>query len=157
VLPEITTLRGPVAPPDAGALADRDAVLQLCRLYALSMDTRNEAMLLSLFSPDSVMHGVKGDAPGHVYLPKLLARTSAYSATMHSILNQYAVVEGDAANVHSYCVAYHIETPGNGRGDVDVGVIYMDRCERSPRGWWIVHREVTRVWTRTRPPQAAPA
>jgi len=155
--PEVTTLRGPVAPLEAGAIADRDAVLQLCKLYAFSMDTRDEAMLLSLFSPKAVMHGARGDATADVYMPKLLARTSAFSATMHNIINQYAVVEGDEANVRSYCVAYHIEAPGNGRGDVDVGVIYMDRCQRTPRGWWIVHREVTRVWTRVRPAEAAQA
>lgn len=146
--PEITTIRGPIEPLDPAALADRNAILQLCPLYALAIDTRDEAMLRSLFSPEAVIRGALGEATADEYLPKLIAGVRAYSATMHTILNQYAVVQGDTGNVWNYAVAYHIPEPSSGRDDLVLGVQYRDRVERIAGGWRIAGREVVRVWSR---------
>lgn len=144
--PEVSTIRGPMVPFDAATLADRDAICQICRIYALAIDTRDEAMLRSLFWPKAVIRGWLGESIADEHLPQLLAGVKRFQATMHSILNQYVVVQGDAANVLSYGVAYHIEAPGNGRKDVVMGVHYRDRVERTSNGWWIVGREVVHQW-----------
>jgi hypothetical protein len=152
----VTSLRGPMQPLSTTALAERDAVLQLCRIYALALDTRDEAMLRSIFAPHATARGWRGEFAIADYLTDLLGAVKTYHATMHTILNQYAVVDGDAANAWSYGVAYHIHPPGSGIEDLVVGIHYRDQVARSAKGWWIVRRDVAAIWSRGPLPPGAP-
>jgi hypothetical protein len=145
---EIPAIRGPIAPLDPAKLADRTAICQLCQTYALSVDLRNEEMLLSLFSPKATIHGWKGKFTASDYLPKLIGMVSEFKATQHTILNQFVQQEGDRATVWSYAVAYHIHKPELGLEDLVMGLRYQDQVERSPKGWWIVGREAAHQWLR---------
>ena len=154
---EITSLRGPAAPLDPAALADREAICRVCQIYALSVDTRDEDMLRSIFAPNAIMRGWLGEFTAEDYPPYLLQGVKAYHATMHSILNQYVVITGDTAKLRSYAVAYHIHAPESGIEDLVMGVQYRDNVERGPRGWWIVSREVAHIWARgPLPPRGRP-
>jgi hypothetical protein len=144
---------GPVETPDLATLADRAAICELPKLYALGIDSRDEAMVRSVFAPDAPMRGTLGEAPAHEYIPKLLAGVASYAATMHNITNQYATVDGDEGGVWSYAVALHFADPGGEQSDLAMGVQYRDRCTRTPLGWLVTARETVRLWARGPMPQ----
>jgi SnoaL-like domain len=145
---DVAAQRGPILPDSPTVLADRAAVGELPRLYALGVDLRDEAMVRSVFAPDAVMRGALGEALADEYVPKLLAGVATYAATMHNITNQYTVVDGEHASVWSYAVALHLEEPGNGRADMAMGVHYRDQATRTDAGWIVTGRETVRLWVR---------
>ena len=143
-----TTFRGPIAPESPAASADRLAVCRLAPTYAFGIDSRDEALVRSVFAPDAVLVGALGEAPVDEYVPRLLAGVASYEATMHNITNQYAAVDGDAADVWSYAVAIHLVAPDSGRDDLVMGVQYRDHARRLAGGWVIGHRETVKLWAR---------
>jgi len=145
---DIAMIRGPIVPDRPEVLADRAAVCRLPQLYALGIDRRDEAMVLSVFAPDAVLRGALGEAAAHEYVPKLVAAVASYEATMHNITNQYSIVDGDDAAVWSYAVALHFEHADSGRADLGLGVQYRDQLRRTDRGWLVTARETVRLWTR---------
>jgi hypothetical protein len=143
-----TTFRGPIAPESPATSADRIAVCRLAPTYAFGIDSRDEALVRSVFAPDAVLVGALGEAPVDEYVPRLLAGVASYEATMHNITNQYVVVDGDEADVWSYAVAIHLVAPGSGRDDLVMGVQYRDHARRLAGGWVIGHRETVKLWAR---------
>ena len=145
--------RGPIAPVSAEQLADRAAVCELAKVYALGVDSRDEAIVRSVFAPDAPMRGTLGEAPAREYVPQLLAGVRRYEATMHNITNQYVTVDGDEADVWSYAVALHFGAPGTDQADLHMGVQYRDHCTRTAEGWLVTARETVRLWARGPVPQ----
>jgi SnoaL-like domain len=147
-----TTFRGPIAPESPAVTADRVAVCRLAPTYAFGIDARDEALVRSVFAPDAVLRGALGEAPADQYIPRLLEGVAAFAATMHNITNQYAVVDGDEADVWSYAVAIHLVHADSGRDDLTMGVQYRDHARRVEDGWLVAHRETIKLWDRlTRP------
>ncbi|HEY3695589.1 nuclear transport factor 2 family protein [Phenylobacterium sp.] len=137
---------GPIASPSPAELADRHAVSQLVKVYALGIDMRAFDLVTSVFAKDAVTDSNHGVLPVGEYLPKVYAGASAWAATQHNITNQYVTLHGDEAVVWSYGIAYHWsadEPPAR----VVVGVQYRDRCRRFADGWLITARKVVRQWT----------
>jgi hypothetical protein len=143
-----TTLRGPIGPESPAATADRLAVCRLAPTYALGIDSRDEALVRSVFAPDAVLAGTLGEAPVDEYVPQLLAGVARYEATMHNITNQYAMLAGDEAEVWSYAVALHFVAPDSGGTDLAMGVQYRDHARRVGGGWLIARRDTVRLWVR---------
>ena len=139
---------GPIAAITPATLADHAAMCELAKVYAFGIDSRDEAMVRSVFAPDAPMRGALGEAPAHEYIPKLLAGVTAFDATMHNITNQYARVDGDAGVVWSYAVAVHLGDRSREQSDVTIGVQYRDECARTARGWWITARNTVALWSR---------
>jgi hypothetical protein len=148
---EITGLRGPVAALEPALLAERDAVAQAPRLYCLGIDTHDEAMVLSLFDPDAPVTGMLGSARAAEYLPKLVAGAGRFAVTMHSISNQYVVLEGDRAKVWSYCVCRHVYHEAE-RPHYVTAVVYKDELKRTPEGWIIIARTADHQWQQGQSP-----
>jgi SnoaL-like domain len=144
---------GPIPASDIETLTDRAAICELAKVYALGIDSRDEAMARSVFAPDAPMRGTLGEAPAHEYIPQLLAGVSNYDVTMHNITNQYTTVDGDEAEVWSYAVALHFAAPGTDQTDLTMGVQYRDRCSRTADGWLISGRETVKLWARGSLPQ----
>jgi hypothetical protein len=139
---------GPLLPPPPNELADRYAVSQLVKIYALGIDMRDYELCRSAFAPDAQAENRFGAMSSiGVYLPKIFAAASAFQTTQHNITNQYIAVTGDKAAVWSYAVAYHKPVPGDGRETITVGVMYRDICRRHPQGWLISERRAAIQWT----------
>jgi len=143
--PGITDLRGPVAPLDPAALADREAAKDVARIYALSIDLRDEAMTLSLFDPDATITGALGTAPAKDYVPRLISGQEPHAATMHAIHNQYVTIDGDKATVWSYCKAYHVFKDKT-RPTMIANSVLKDEMKRTPKGWIITARHADHKW-----------
>lgn len=145
--------RGPIPAASVETLADRAAVCDLVKVYAFGIDSRDEAVVRSVFAPDAPMRGSLGEAPASEYIPQLLTGVASYEATMHNITNQYARVDGDEAEVWSYAVAIHLGAPDSDQADLTMGVQYRDRCSRTDAGWIISARETVKLWARGSFPQ----
>jgi hypothetical protein len=138
---------GPSVSPAPSELADRYAISQLCKIYALGIDMRAFDLVTSVFAADAIADGAHGLLPVADYLPKVFAGASGYGVTQHNILNQYVTLDGDAAQVWSYAIAHHWAADGDSRGDLVMGVQYRDQCRRFRQGWLITSRKVVRQWT----------
>ena len=137
--------RGPIVPESSDAIADRLAVCRLAPTYALGIDSRDEALVRSVFAPDARMRGALGEASADEYIPRLLEGVARYEATMHNITNQYAAIDGDDADVWSYAVALHFVAAG---ADLAMGVQYRDRARRTAAGWVVARRDTVMLWSR---------
>jgi SnoaL-like domain len=146
---------GPVVPPGVEELADRCAVNQLAKIYALGLDMRDYALCRSAFAPDAVNEGKEGMEPIDESLPKTFAIAASFNATQHIVANQYVSLKGDEAMVWSYGIAHHKVKPGEARDEIIAGVQYRDRCRRFPEGWLITERRVVIQWIDMGPPRAA--
>jgi hypothetical protein len=144
---EIQQWAGPIPTPNAAELADRHAVSQLCRTYALGVDMRDFSLVQSVFDLEGTAEGTVGSFPLTEYLPKVYDGAAAYHATQHNITNQFVTIDGDEALVWSYGVAYHIEPPASGKPNLVVGVQYRDKCRRTDKGWLIYQRRTVLQWT----------
>ena len=149
--------RGPIAPPSPADLSDIYAIQQLCRVYALGIDSRDLDLVMSVFAPDAQVAGMQGAAAAPDYLPKIYGGAIVYSATQHNMTNQYVELRGDEATLWSYAICYHIEEAGNGREDLVVAVQYRDECRRTPEGWLIASRRAVPQWTKGPLPDGARA
>jgi SnoaL-like domain len=139
---------GPIPATDLATLADRAAICDLPRVYAFGIDSRDEAMVRSVFAPDAPMRGTLGEAPAREYIPQLLAGVARFTSTMHNITNQYSTVDGDHGRVWSYAVALHFADADGERSDLAMGVQYRDECARTELGWWVIARETVKLWAR---------
>jgi hypothetical protein len=148
VVTDPTTFRGPIAPESTAATADRLAVCRLAPTYALGIDSRDEALVRSVFTPDAVLSGTLGEAPVDEYVPRLLDGVAGFEATMHNITNQYVALDGDEADVWSYAIAVHLVAPDSGRDDLTMGVQYRDHARRVDGGWLIARRDTVKLWAR---------
>jgi hypothetical protein len=138
---------GPIVPPDAADLADRYAIGQLCRTYALGVDMRDIELVKSVFDLTGSAEGSVGAFPLTEYLPKVYGGAAVFHATQHNITNQYITVDGNEAVLWSYGVAFHIEEPGSSKANLTVGVQYRDKCRRTEKGWLIYQRKAVMQWT----------
>jgi hypothetical protein len=137
---------GPLAPPSAEELADRYALSQLVKVYALGADMRDYELMRSVFADDAFGEGSTKSAPIDEYLPFVFEGASAYAATQHNITNQYISIDGDEALVWSYAIAIHKAEVGGDRPHLNIGVQYRDQCRRSANGWLITYRKVVVQW-----------
>jgi hypothetical protein len=147
---------GPIPAPGAAELADRYAVSQLVKVYALGIDMRDYELTRSAFTADAFCDGSVGAFPIDEYLPKVFEGAASYEATQHNITNQHVVIDGDDAICWSYAIAAHRAGPTEGRPDLIMGVQYRDTCRRFATGWQIAHRKVVRVWTQFEEPRRTP-
>ncbi len=144
---DIQRLAGPLAPPGAEELADRYALGQLVKVYALGADMRDYELMRSVFADDAFGEGSTKSAPIEEYLPFVFRGASAYQATQHNITNQHISIDGDEAIVWSYAIAIHKAAVGGDMPHLNIGVQYRDKCRRTAKGWLITHRKVVVQWT----------
>jgi hypothetical protein len=137
---------GPIPSPSASELADRYAISQLVKVYALGIDMRNYQLARSVFCDDAFAEGTLSAARIDDYLPKVYEGVLPYASTQHNITNQYITPHGDRATIWSYAVACHFEAKDNGRRNLILGVQYRDQCRREDRGWLISARKVKLQW-----------
>jgi 3-phenylpropionate/cinnamic acid dioxygenase small subunit len=135
---------------EVAEIADRLAIDDLLTRYAQAIDTKDYALLQSVFAPDAVLDYTSAGAIQGGYdevvgwLEKALAN---FPTTQHFVTNRTVALEGDRATSHSY-----FYNPMGWKSDDDrlrvffVGGYYDDRLERRSEGWRIVERVVETAW-----------
>jgi hypothetical protein len=168
------------AMPSAQALQellDKQAIAEVMMTYCRALDHRDEAMLRSVFHPDSRHnHGFVGPSsdpsakgkdgqPGDFVGYALLA-LSRMTRTHHQLGNIFVEIQpgGTVAYTEAYFTAYHRmrakDDPKAGPNAWDtemdwwVGGRYFDRMEKRNGVWKIARRTATTDFQRIEPPSS---
>jgi uncharacterized protein (TIGR02246 family) len=128
-----------------GRLADEIAVRDVVLGYARAVDAMDVEAVARCFTPDCAYEGSLASGTIADALATLRGAFARYARTMHFMGTQDAHVDGDAAEVLTYCTAYHVSTDGR---HATVAVRYRDVLVRTPGGWRIARRSVRTVWSR---------
>lgn len=144
---------GPSKTPSVEELAERYAIGQLAKIYALGMDVRDYELCRTAFAPNAMAIGKTGPEPIDTYLPNTYKTAASFQATQHVISNQYITINGDEAVLWSYGVVHHKVAKGEARDEIIAGVQYRDKCQKFSEGWLIVERSVALQWIDMAPPR----
>jgi len=136
---------------DLAELADRLAIQSLLVRYAWAIDTKDWALLDSVFTPDAFLDyssnpgGAKGPYPEiRAWLEASLAY---FPMTQHLVTNIDVVVDGDAATART--LVYNPMGAATREGPLHhffLGGRYDDRLVRTAQGWRIAERVETIMW-----------
>ena len=170
------------APVDARvrALLDKQACAEVMMTYCRAIDHRDEALLRSVFHPDSYhRHGFRGpssdpsrpSAPGKPgdFVAFALEVLATHVHTHHQLGNIFVELDDDGvtAFTEAYFTAYHrMRAKGDPLAGADaadtemnlwVAGRYMYRMEKRDGVWKIAYRVGTTEWTRREPADARAA
>jgi hypothetical protein len=164
-----------VADPQLQQLLDKQACAEVMMTYCRAIDHLDEALLRSVFHPDSYhRHGFDGPSsdpsrpstaakPGD-FVAFALGVLSTHTRTHHQLGNIFIEVEDDGVTAYTeaYFTACHrMRAKGDPKAaanaydtemDFWVGGRYMDRMEKRDSTWKIAYRVGITDWMRTDPP-----
>lgn len=152
------------------ALLDKQACAEVMITYCRAIDHMDEALLRSVFHPDSQHHhGFEGpssdpNATGGDFVAYALGVLATHTHSHHQLGNILIELEPDGvtAFTEAYFTAYHrMRARGDPKAatnaydtqmDFLVGGRYMDRMEKRDGVWKIACRVGMTDWTRIEPP-----
>lgn len=128
-------------------LLDAHEIGQLLLAYPVALDSRDYALLESLFTPDARI-----DIPAAgVFDPAGWRAASAaglerLDAVQHFVGQPLLHIEGDAARARSYLVGHHVVNALAPNGTLMIGAWYDDVLARVDGRWRIASRTGNAVW-----------
>lgn len=152
---------------------DKYAISDVIMTYARAIDRLDEAMLRSVFHPDSQhAHGFIGPSsdptseskPGEPkdFVAFAFEVLNTHTRTHHQLGNIFIELEGDDAYTETYFTAYHRMRASNdpmaaaNAYDTEMDLIvagrYLDRFQKRDGVWKISHRTGLTDWMRTESP-----
>jgi hypothetical protein len=126
-----------------------DALRVLGQRYARAADERDVTALAEIFHPDAEIIGSRGRQSLDEWLDTMRG-PRAFPTSMHMIGDPLIdLAEGaDRATVDSYAVVYQLSDPGSGKGDLTLGIRYVDEVVTDQGRWVIRRRTAHTVWMR---------
>lgn len=137
-----------------GEAADKLAVVEALYRYCAGIDLRDQALLASSFSENTVLDfrpaGVKAgfDYPvieGRDTVTQALSTSLAGVDTTHSVSNPRVTVEGDTAQMEALVEAQHVPSADPTRHYL-MKNRYDTHLERQGPVWVITHQIIDNVW-----------
>jgi hypothetical protein len=136
----------PAAPvTDPAALHDTLAIRDLIYRYARGVDRRDVDLVRSCFTADCGYEGALASGRIADMLAALPAAMARYRSTLHFMGEPAVAIDEDRAHATTPTVAYHVFREPDA-GVRTVAVRYDDALLRTPGGWRIASRRVTRLW-----------
>ena len=141
-------MSGP-APDAVQRLVDEQEIRQVLARYCRGVDRCDPDLVRSVYHPDATDdHGTfkgLGLDFADAAIPML---RSHWQASLHDLGTCIIDIDGDAADVETYFVAYH-RRQQDGETWLDVfGGRYLDRFERRSGRWLIAKRVVVHEWSK---------
>jgi uncharacterized protein (TIGR02246 family) len=132
-------------------MRDEWEIRRLAYLYASGADNNDGEKYASVFTDDAVVVSPKATIAGRESLAKIPAMLrSMYVKTMHTVLNQTMAIDGDHAEGETYCIAYHLSAPQDGRSmRYDMYIKYQDKLRREGGSWKFYDRHLVVDWGQT--------
>jgi hypothetical protein len=130
-------------------LTPQDELRAVLQRYARAADQRDVDALASLFHPEAVIVGARGEQSLDEWLGTMRAPRS-FPTSMHLIGDPLiAHQEGSGhAELDAYAVVYQLGDPATGSGDLTLGIRYLDAAVLS-EGRWVIRRRTARtLWMR---------
>ncbi len=117
--------------------------------YARAADERDIDALVELFHPEAVIFGAHGEQNLEQWLETMRAPRS-FPQSMH-VLGDPLIELGETAEeatLDTYAVVYQLNEPASGKGDLTLGIRYIDRAVLLDGAWVIRRREAHTMWIR---------
>jgi uncharacterized protein (TIGR02246 family) len=133
-------------------MRDEAALRKLAQLYARAVDRRDAELFLSLFADDAELESHIATWRGKEQLAQIPVRMrTRYDKTLHTVMNQQVAIEGDSAEGETYCIAYHLFPPKDGKQQrLDMYIRYQDRFVRQDGAWKFARRKLDVQWIETK-------
>ncbi len=142
-------------------VSDRLALSDVLDAYARGIDTKDFALVQSLFTDDAALDytafgGPKGTAAK--VFDWIANAVTAFPMTQHHITNRVFSIDGDEATSTADLLA--VMGMGSGDGKLNMmftGGIYKDTFQRTAQGWKISQRVCDRGWMASGPEATGPS
>lgn len=126
----------------------RAEIHDLAMAYCRGVDRADEALLASIFTPDSAVVSGVINGTGAEFASGICAFvTSQLELCFHSVANEWIEVSGDEAVGELYAIAHMVM----GGQDVTTGGRYLDRYVRRDGKWLIQARTFVADWNTSHP------
>ena len=128
-------------------LLARAEITDVIKRLARGTDRLDEAQMASCYHPDGFDDHNSFRGSGTDFAKWVCEVLPHFEATHHFIADPYIRLDGEVAQVDTYCEAHHV---GAG-SDMILGLRYVDRFEKRDGRWLIAERVCAFDWTYTVP------
>jgi len=128
-------------------LLAREEIKDVIKRLARGTDRLDEELMASCYHPDGFDDHNSFRGSGTDFAKWVCQVLPHFEATHHFIADPYIEIDGDVANVDTYCEAHHVGADT----DMILGLRYVDRFERRDGTWLIARRVCAFDWTYTTP------
>jgi len=128
---------------------DHEALRALLQRYARAVDARDADVLADLFHPDAELSGARGTETLEEFLTGMRAPRT-FPTSMHVLADPLIDLGPgpDEAVLDTYAVVYQLSDPASERGDLTLGIRYLDDAVRLDGRWVIRRRTADTLWMR---------
>lgn len=128
----------------------RLAIDDALRSYTRGIDRLDGALVAAAFHPGAELIDYGPDPLTiEVFVEHALGSLGRkFVATQHRLSNTTIAIEGDAATVESYVLAFHVEQVDDGQRLHTFNGRYIDRFEDRDGAWKIARRTLRNDWSR---------
>jgi hypothetical protein len=134
---------------DDSLLKDEMALRRLAESYARAMDRGEPQVLERIFTEDAAIESIFRAQRGIAEIrtiPDMLKKM--FASTLHAVHNQTVTITGDTAEGETYCIAYQLKHPKDGKHmRLDYGIKYQDSFRRVNGAWRFSRRYLQIDWT----------
>jgi hypothetical protein len=126
----------------------REEIRDVVKRLARGTDRLDAELIASCYHPDGFDDHNVFRGSGAEFAKWVLDTLDVFDATTHFVGDPYIRLDGEVAQVDTYCVAHHIAKP-NHEGKADdmvLGLRYVDRFERRDHRWLIAKRVCAFDW-----------
>ena len=130
-------------------MTDAEELRALLQRYARAADDREIEALAALFHPEAMVIGSGGTLALEDWLATMRA-PRAFPQSMHVIADPLIAFgeDGISADLDSYAVVFQLSDPTSGRGDLTLGIRYLDHAVVHQGRWVFLRRQATTAWMR---------
>lgn len=137
---------------DLDELIAREEIRDVIKRLARGTDRLDEELMASCYHPDGYDDHNSFRGSGTEFARWVVEVLPHFAATHHFIADpHFRSIEGDVAQVDTYCIAHHVSRPdADGQAtDMVLALRYVDRFERRDGRWRIAHRVCAFDWNHT--------
>ncbi len=126
-----------------------DELRALLQRYARAVDQRDLETLADLFRPGALVVGTRGSQTFEEWLDTMRGPRT-FPTSMHVLGDPLITLDegGTAALLDTYAVVYQLSDPASGKGDLTLGINYLDDVVHEDGRWAILRRESRTLWMR---------
>jgi len=130
-------------------VTDAEELRALLQRYARAADDREIEALAALFHSEAMIIGSGGTLALEEWLATMRAPRS-FPQSMHVIADPLIAFgeDGISADLDSYAVVFQLSDPTSGRGDLTLGIRYLDHAVVNEGNWVFLLRQATTLWMR---------
>ena len=128
-------------------LIAREEIKDVIKRLARGTDRLDEELMASCYHPDGFDDHNSFRGNGREFAKWACEVLPHFTATHHFIAEPYIRLDGDVAQVDTYCIAHHV----GDRSDLILALRYVDRFEKRDGCWLIAKRVCAFDWSYTVP------